>query len=296
MGQGAAFATTTSVGPSDGTSFISSATGTGFTNFESGISLQFGASINIASVSKASPAVITTSTNHGYVTGNVVIFQLLNQSATTGMQQICGIPFVVTVTGPTTFTIPWNTNQSNYTAYAFGSALSQATVKQVLYPTLYYPGVNVISSITTGPTTTIVTTAPNNFVVGQEVGFVIPVQYGTTQLNSLPNIFIPGSPNYGFVTSVVDSTTVVVNINSSSYTAFNSNVAFSTTGLTFPQVFAVGDNNSGSLLFGFSSNTINGPAISGAFLNNTSQGFIIGPAICGNAGDTIYWIAEKFDQ
>ena len=47
--------------------------------------------------------------------------------------------------------------------------------------------------------------------------------------------------------------------------------------------------------------TINGPAIQGAFVNNTSQGFIIGvgagsndasSSLVGANGNVIYWVAE----
>ena len=313
MGQGAAMVVTTSAGPADGTSFITAATGTGFTTIQAALALQYGATVNHASndfqISKANPAVVTTSSAHGLVSGNVVIFQNLYQTSTTGMPQICGIPFVITVTSGTTFTIPWNTNQSNYTA--FNSATSTGNVgsyKQVLYPDLYVPGTNVISAITTGATTTVVTTAPHNFVVGQEVAFRIPSVWGTTQLNSLPDLIIPGSPIYGYVTSVTNSTTVVVNINSTGYTAFNSNQTVAgVKGLTFPQIVAVGDNNSGSNQFGYNSptvyngtstsavSTINGPSIAGAYINATYQGFIIGSGVAGTAADTIYWRAYYHD-
>lgn len=310
MGQGAAFVVTTGAGPADGTSFISSATGGGFSTFKGGLSQQFGPTLAIASITKASPAVVTTTGNHGLVSGNVVIFQALYQSATTGMQQIAGIPFVVTVTGATTFTIPWNTNQSNYTALSGSPA--GATVKQVLFPNLYAPSVGFISALTLAGTTTVVTTAPTNIQVGQEVAFRIPPTWGPTQLNSLPNTLIPGSPIYGFVQSVTNSTTFVVNINSTGYTAFNSNQVFANfPGENFPQVVAVGDVNSGGYPFtgsqlypspafynGTGTGTvlsINGPSIQGAFANNTSMGFIIGGSISGTTADTIYWRAYMHD-
>lgn len=286
----------------------------GFSTFAAGLALQYGANEQIASISKANPAVVTTAAPHGYATGDVVLLQGLNQSASTGMQQIAGIPFVVTVTAPTTFTIPWNTNQSSYTALS-GSPVG-AFVKKILYPFLYAPGVSVISAITLGATTTVVTTEPHNLVVGSEVAFRIPASYGTTQLNSLPNVQIPGSPIYGFVVSVTNSTTVVVGINSSSYTAFATNQAFTSyPGLTFPQMLAVGDVNTGGLPISAGSplypsplvngvSTINGPAIQGAFVNNTSQGFVIGAGagsndassvLVGAAGNTIYWEATYYD-
>jgi len=98
--------------------------------------------------------------------------------------------------------------------------------KKVLYPFLYLPEDNVVSAITTGTTTTIVTTMYHNFVVGQEIAFRIPSVWGTTELNSLPNTTIPGSPVYGYVTSITDNWTFVCNINSTGYTAFNVNQPF----------------------------------------------------------------------
>lgn len=317
MGQGAAMVVTTSAGPADGTSFITTATGTGFKTIQAGLSLQYGPVYNHAvgdfAITKASPAQITTTVAHGLVSGNVVIFQNLYQTATTGMPQISNIPFVVTVTSPTVFTIPWDTSGSNYTV--FNSATSTGNVgswKQVLYPSLYAPGESVISSITTGATTTIVTTSPHNMFVGQEVGFRIPTLWGTTQLNELPNLIIPGSPIYGYVQSVTNSTTVVVNINSTGFTAFTVNIPVaSVKGLTPAQMVAVGDVNSGGFPYtggalypsptvfnGTSTSavsTINGPAIQGAYFNATYQGFIIGSGVAGTAADTILWRAYLHD-
>lgn len=297
-------------------------TSNGFSTFNGGLLLQYGAAQAVSTITKASPAVVTASSAHGLKSGDVVIFDNLAQTTTTGMQQIAGIPFTVTVTGATTFTIPWNTNQSNYTAYDTATATSDANFKKVLYPYLYFPGTSVISAITTGSTTTIDTTTAHNFVVGQEVAFRIPSGWGTTQINSLPNSTIPGSPIYGYVISVTDYNTVVVNINSSSYTAFNSNqTVASASGLEFPQIVAVGDVNSGGVQVSSGSalypppysvqisttrtNTINGPAILGSYVNNTSQGFVIGAGVgatltsavlVGANDNVIYWEAELHDM
>jgi len=291
----------------------------GISTFSAGQLLQFGASLQIASITKASPAVVTTGSAHGLASGDVVVMQGLYQSSTTGMPQIAGIPFTVTVTGATTFTIPFNTNQSNYTALS-GSPTG-AVVKKVLYPYIYFPGTSFISAITLGATTTIDTTSAHNFFVGQEVAFRIPSQWGTTQLNSLPNTLTPGSPVYGYVVSVTDYNTVVVNIDSSAYTAFNSNQTVARVpGLSFPQIVAVGDVNNGDTQISSGSqlypppqyrpigttlvNTINGPGILGAFVNNTAQGFIIGNGagaklttgvLVGAASDVIYWRAYYSD-
>lgn len=316
MGQGTATAEYFNATPVLSTGNI---TANGISTFSAGQLLQYGPTLQVASITKANPAVVTTGSNHGLTSGDVVVFQGLYQSTTTGMPQIAGIPFTVTVTGATTFTIPWNTNQSNYTALSASPA--GATVKKVLYPYLYFPGETVISAITLGATTTVDTASAHNFRVGQEIAFRIPPQYGTVELNSLPNNLTPGAPAYGYVVAVTDYNTVVVSIDSSSYTAFANNVAVANSiGLSFPQIVAVGDVNTGGELISSGSplypppvyqpigttqfGTINGPAIRGAFVNNTSQGFIVGngaltglasTVLVGAASDVIYWRAYLSD-
>lgn len=277
----------------------------GFSTFYKGLSFQYGATQQVVGITTANPAVVTV-TGHGYATGDIVVFDGLYQSATTGMAQLSGIEFVITVSDANTFTIPWNTDQSNYTDLSGSPA--GASVRKVLNPFLYAPGRSVISAITVGATTTIDTTAPHNFVVGQEVAFRIPTAWGTYQLNSLPNETIPGSPIYGYVTTVTDANTVVVDINSAAYTAFNSNQPMvPISGLQLPQIVAVGDVNTGGWPISAGSplypspivngaRTINGPAIEGAFVNNTAQGFTIGTSIVGASSDVIFWRATLADM
>ncbi len=326
MGQGAAFRTLFGTGDQYidviGGSIGSTAgltDGTGFSIIQAGLSLQYGPVYNFGvgtfSISKAANALVTTSVAHNLVSGNWVIFQNLYQTTTTGMQQIAGIPFEVTVLSPTTFTINWDTSGSNYTA--FDSSTSTGNVgswKKILYPALYVPGISFISEITLGPTTIIDTTAPHNMVVGQEVAFRIPSVWGTSELNSLPNVLIPGSPVYGYVVAVNSRTEVVVNINSSLFTPYNVNQLFASfPGEFFPQMVAVGDVNTGGwpisvgsdlypspLVYdGFSTTprrTINGPAIMGAYINATFMGFIIGAGVAGDPEDVLFWRAYAHDK
>lgn len=289
----------------------------GISTYYAGLALQYGASLGVTAITKAAQAVVTTASAHGYNIGDTVILQQVAVGTTNDMILLNDVPFTIVAVGSTTtFTINWNTNQSNYTAL---SAQTVPTVKKVLYPFLYLPQDNVISAITLGATTTVATTMYHNFEIGQEIAFRIPTQWGTTQLNSLPNYVIPGSPIYGYVTSITDNWTFVCNINSTSYTAFNTNPATpSIIGLTYPQVLAVGDVNTGGNLitatsslypppsFPTSTNrvsTINGPAIRGAFVNNTEQGFFIGTGTAATdtsvtlmtTGDLMYWQAYLFD-
>lgn len=268
----------------------------GFTTFSAGLMFQFGAQQQITGATAANPIVFTV-TAHGYSTGDWVMFEGLYQSSTTGMPQISSMPFQITVTDANTFSVVWPGAGSNYTALSGSPA--GAYVKKILYPALYAPGVSFIEAITTGATTTVVTTTPHNLSVGSEVAFRIPPQWGTTQLNSLPNATIPGAPKYNHVISVTNSTTFVVNANSTSYTAFNTNIAVTAVpGLTPAQVIAVGDVNSGGQTISAGSvfypspvvngvSTINGPAINGAFINNTRQGFMIGTGSAGSDSSSV---------
>lgn len=309
MGQGTALISYTSAASSPWVSSNDYVSAGGISTFSAGIMLQYGPQIQIASIAKANPTVITTASAHGLSVGQVVILEGLFQSPTTGMPQLSLMPFVITAVGsPTTFTILWNSNQSNYTALS-GSPTG-AFVRQVLFPWLYLPEDNFINAMlftgaaTSGSTffptspanvpagqTWISTTNNHNYVVGQEVGFRIPSAYGTTQLNELPNNTIPGSPVYYYVTQVLSNTSFAIALNSTGFTTFNTNETVAQmVGQSLPQVVAVGDVNSGGTPYSggalypspsfptFSGGvpTINGPAISGAFVNNTSQGFIVG--------------------
>lgn len=288
----------------------------GISTFSAGQLLQYGPQLQIASTTKATNT-ITTASPHGLSTGDVVILEGLFQSATTGVPQISLMPFVITVTGATTFTINWNMNQSNYTNLSGSPA--GAYVRKVLYPYIFEPGQNFISAITLSGTNVVVTTTANhNYVVGQEIAFRIPTAYGSTQLNSLPNNSIPGSPVYYYVTAVGSNTQFTCSALSSGVTAFATNQTVAQmVGQSLPQVVAVGDVNSGGTpysggalypspsfpTFSGGVSSINGPAISGAFVNNSSQGFLIGlgvgavqaNALLLTASSTYIWEATYFD-
>lgn len=314
MGQGFAIEQVFNATPVLTTDIVTSG---GIGSFTAGMMLQYGPTLQISGITKASPAVVTTASAHGYSSGDVVVFQGLYQSSTTGMPQISGMQFKITVTGATTFTIIWNTNQSNYTALS-GSPTG-AFVKKVLYPYLYVPGDTVVSALSlSGTTLSVTTTTDHNYVVGQEVAFRIPSAWGSVEINSLPDNPIPGSPVYYYVSGITSNT--IFTVTSGAITTFNTNQSVSAVqaGLTFPQVASVGDINSGGTPYSGGSlypspvfptgsggvSTINGPAISGAFVNNTRQGFTVGAGagtndsssvLVGANGNVIYYIAMLTD-
>jgi hypothetical protein len=301
----------------------------GITTFQAGQLLQYGATQQIIGITKANPARVNV-TGHGYSVGDTVIMQGLATGTTNNMQLLNGVPFtIVAVSDANHFDVQWNTNQSNYTALS--ASPSGALVKKVLYPFLYLPQDNVISNVTTGGSQTVITTTMyHNLEVGQEVAFRVTPFWGMIQLNSLPNTLIPGSPNYSFVTSisgtvnavVLDNWNFAVSLNSSAFTAFTTNQTMTSStlpGTTYAQVVAVGDVNTGGRSISLGSplypppmfplpnnpvGTINGPAIKGAFVNNTMQGFIIGngtpqeqagTGTIVTASSEIYWRAYLSD-
>ena len=230
------------------------------------------------------------------------------------MQQIAGIPFeVLSVGSPTTFTVGWVGNAANLTAITAGGLNAAASFKQITFPVLYAPGVAFPWSITVSAGVgTVNTTAPHNFVVGQQIAFRLPSIYGAGELNELPNTIIPAKPLTFYVASVTSATSFTFD-SAPAITAFTvAGTPFTSfPGMKFAQVLAVGDVNSGGYPFtggalypsptvynGYSLtavNTINGPAIYGAYINATWQGFIIGSAISGSVEDVLDWRAYLHD-
>jgi len=297
--------------------------------FQAGLGQQYGPSKAITTVTgSASPTMVTTTNPHGYQIGDTVIMYGIALGGTNNMQLLNGVPFTISAVGSTTtFSIVWDSSGGQYATVSPTAAF----VKKVLYPFLYLPQDVVVTAVTTGSTTTVKTAMYHNLEVGQEIAFRVPNFWGITQLNSLPNLLIPGSPMYGYVTSITDNWTFVCNINSNAFTPFTNNTIMTSTtliGLTYAQVIAAGDVNTGGLgIYGTGVNgflttsplypppnfptstnrvpTINGPAIKGAFVNNTNQGFTIGTgitAVDGNAAssilktdDIVYWHAYSHD-
>lgn len=101
-------------------------------------------------------------------------------------------------------------------------------------PQYYKPSNYTISAITNGINTTVTTSSNNNYVIGQQVRFSIPFNYGITQLNG----------QSGFVISIPAANQVVVNINSTNYNSF---IASPSPSYTPAQIAAIGDVNTGAI-------------------------------------------------
>lgn len=282
-----------------GTAYVTESNGTawlgkvvtvnGFTFISAG-SPTFGATQAMAStyVTQAASANVTV-TGHGYNTGDVVWIY-----GTTAMLQIAGIPYVITKVDANNFTIPVNSS-------GFASAATAGFVKQLLYPDLYIPELCYITAVTKASSAVITTSINHNFVVGQEVGFTVPSQWGMTQLDSA--VYLQSSngiPQQAYVTAVT-ANTVTVNINSSGFTTFAyPTSATAALGVTFPQIYAIGDANTGYSLnssgqvpyLGVTNGVI---GIPGAFVANTRQGVVVGTGdgteIIHATSDVVKWRA-----
>jgi hypothetical protein len=113
----------------------------------------------------------------------------------------------------------------------------------------YQPSQFVISGITLGVQTTVTTSVAHNFVVGNQIRLLIPVGYGSTQLNE----------SFGYVLSVPTTTSVLTSINS-----VNSDAFISASLAQSPQIMAIGDVNTGQI----NSNGVNSNLnIPGSFIN-----------------------------
>jgi hypothetical protein len=276
---------------SNGTAWLGKTITTGGFTFLSAGTYAYGPTLTITGI-VASTGVVTTSAAHGLSVGDAVLL-----TGTTGMLQIAGTATTVTaVPSTTTFTI------GNIPTSGFAANATAGFAKKILYPDLYVPFNNPITAITTGTTTTISTALNHSFVVGQEVFFVIPQVsssvWGTTQLDSATVVQQTGIPQQAYITSITNANTFVVNVNSTGFTAFAyPTSAQASLGLTFPQVMAIGDSNTGYVNTSYPlypqptsqtyTNTLYPRAITipGAFLPNTRQGVIVG---IGNGTEIIH--------
>lgn len=117
-------------------------------------------------------------------------------------------------------------------------------------PEYYLPRVFEISALTLGSTTTVTTSLNHNYVIGQLIRLLIPLTYGSYQLNE----------KTGYVISIPAPNQVVVDINSQNANPFQIG---STT--TRAQIVPVGDVNTGAI--NTQGRINNGTFIPGSFIN-----------------------------
>ena len=101
-----------------------------------------------------------------------------------------------------------------------------------IHPEFYQPRRFVIEAITLGQTTLVTTTTDHDYVIGQQIRFIIPYHYGTRQLNEVS----------GYVISIPAADQVSVDVNSYNMDQFiDANLP------TKAQILAIGDVNTGQI-------------------------------------------------
>ncbi|CAB4126524.1 hypothetical protein UFOVP80_23 [uncultured Caudovirales phage] len=99
----------------------------------------------------------------------------------------------------------------------------------------YTPATINITGITNANPASITTAIAHSFVIGQEVQFFIPPQWGITQLNN----------QSGYVLSIPTSTSFTVDIDTSTYNVFITPSPATYVVIDKPQVAGIGDANFG---------------------------------------------------
>ncbi len=123
-----------------------------------------------------------------------------------------------------------------------------------IQPQFYAPWRFVISDITRGMTTLVETSIDHNYVIGQQIRFIIPASFGIIQLNEVT----------GYVIEIPNTNEVIVDIDSRFMDAY---IASSAT--TVAQILAIGDINQGAINNLTNRNT--GTFIPGSFINVSPQ-------------------------
>lgn len=227
----------------------------GFTAYDDANPISY-ASQTITSITQASSAVVTV-TSHGYSTGDYVRF-----SNVTGMRQIDGYLFQITVTGANTFTIPLNTS-------GFAAAATGGSVRKVQRPSIMQPADVRITAITQATSAVVSTAVPHGLSVGAYVTFRVPSAYGMTQIDSV----------VGRVTAVGSTLSYTVNVDSSAFTAFAfpTSASVASTPVTPAQALPVGEQT----------------VLTNSEYNAGVIGLQLGTDVVGASSDVVYYVAYK---
>ena len=274
------------------------------------------APVATTAITNVTRPVVSTSNTAGISVGTIV-----RLSVPTGKTELigplAGMDFSVgAVSAGSSFTLTGNAGSA--LANAVGSTTGTGVYSIVNYNPLFYPRYRTITNISQATNPTVSTSVPHGLTPGQEIRFNIPGVSGMTQLNPNPlNNYYPNNSSVPcIVLSVTDDWNFVININTSSYTAFTfPTVAQQPSSL--PLMIPVGEDTATSLsVLGSQVPTIGGiqipntntgiladstvnTGILGMILGTGGNGKSVAAAISGPAGyasgDVIYWVAGKSD-
>lgn len=216
--------------------------------------------LTISSITKASAAVVTTSTDHGYATGDIVVI-----NTATGMEQIQTVPFQITVTGTNTFTIPLNT--SGFADAATGGSLRKVDPYSIMFPNNLFA-----SSITQASQAVVTTTFDHGLIASSSapafVLMTVPAEFGMSELDGKLVKVVAASGN-----------SLTLDVNTTGYTAFAWPTAAS---VVIQPVTPAQATPSGEL--GQTANKAK---------DTCSMGMILGSGVVGPNGALVFWEAYK---
>lgn len=250
----------------------------GFTWYDSsdltpGTHWAVGSANQVTAVSTAAIPVVTNDGANGLVAGDVVRLDNI-----TNAQQFGGIDM----------TVGYNTlsGVSFDLSYMPQLAVAGTTAgwRKIPFDPYYYPRHRYITAVTTGTTTVIKTSVTHGYKVGQKVRFIVPSEFGMSELNGLQ----------GTITAVDETTTVntfTVNIDTSAgFTAFAWPLA-AVVKFSPAMVVPVGEDIS---YVRDSAPTVS--EFTDATINTAEMGMKLGTGVDGPAGvntNVIYWVAGK---
>jgi len=211
----------------------------------------------VTAITNASPPVVSQ-VAHANEVGDTVLL-----TATTGMLQIAGMEFTVTVDDTAdTFSIGY------LDASGFAAAATAGVSRRVTTPPMFFPRRRFVTAITQAASAVVTMSVTHGYSVGELVRFNVPAAFGMTEIDGL----------LGEITAVsTANNTITVNIDSQAFTAFafpaSAGVPF-----THAQVVPVGDDAT---------------VLSGATDNQGYRALRIGATVDGADGDYMKWVAFR---
>lgn len=221
----------------------------------------------ITGITNAAPPVVSTASTTGLANGDIV-----RVYGTTGQLNIAGLDFTIgSLIANTSFEL------SNMAAP--GAAATAGNWRRIPFDARFYPRNRVITKISQATSALVTMSVTHGFTVGQEVRFIIPDDYGMTQMdNLLGTITAIGTADSDGATN-----TITVDIDSSAFTAF----AFPTSataaaGVSFAQVVPVGEAASSTYA----------NLLDDATDNQSIRGVTIGTSV-QTSGVNYQWVARR---
>lgn len=229
--------------------------------------------LTASAITNAAPPVVTSANTGSMQNGDIV--QIIN-SATA--PQLNGYQFTVSA-------LVVNTSFDLEYMVAPGSVGGATSYRFFKYDPMFYPRRRLIVSISQAVQAVVVMSVVHGYTVGQLVNFVIPKQFGMTQLNGI---------RATIVAIDLSANSITINVDTTAFTAFTfPTAAVAAAPFTPAQVIPFGDGldvtqplQTSSTLAGATRNT----AIIGVHFGAGDNG----PG--GDEGDVIFWRAWKASQ